>query len=116
MKLAAKFASGVAVMVMAVSGPAMAKETWTMTTTWPSSLELIEFDKHWVELVNTLAGDELQINFFEGGAIVPSGEVFGAVQSGDLQAGGDWPAIGPAAAPRSLRWRPTPACSTPLTT
>jgi TRAP-type mannitol/chloroaromatic compound transport system substrate-binding protein len=62
-----------------------------MTSTWTSSLALIEFDKHWVELVNKLAGDELAIDFFEGGTLVPSGEVFGAVQSGDIQAGADWP-------------------------
>ena len=27
-----------------------AQESWTMTTTWPSSLELIEIDKHWASL------------------------------------------------------------------
>ena len=70
---------------------AAAQETWTMTTTWPSSLELIETDKHFVDLVNKLAGAEVQIEFYEGGALVPSGEVFGAVESGTIQAGADWP-------------------------
>ena len=68
-----------------------AQESWTMTTTWPSSLELIEIDKHFVELANKLTGDALTIEFFEGGALVPAGEVFGAVESGTIQAGGDWP-------------------------
>lgn len=68
-----------------------APKKWTMTSTWPASIELIEADKKWVELVNKLAGDELQIEFFEGGALVPSGEVFSAVESGTIEAGGDWP-------------------------
>lgn len=73
------------------AAPAMA-ETWTMTSTWPSSLELIEIDKHWVELANTLVDDEtLTIEFYEGGSLVPPGEVFGAVESGTIQAGADWP-------------------------
>lgn len=68
-----------------------APKKWTMTSTWPASIELIEADKKWVELVNKLAGDELKIEFFEGGALVPSGEVFSAVESGTIEAGGDWP-------------------------
>nr|WP_246557348.1 TRAP transporter substrate-binding protein DctP [Roseovarius nubinhibens] len=74
-----------------LAGPAQAEESWTMTTTWPSSLELIEMDKHFVELANKLTKGELTIEFFEGGSLVPSGEVFGAVESGTIQAGGDWP-------------------------
>ncbi|MGC8202956.1 TRAP transporter substrate-binding protein DctP [Aliiroseovarius sp. PTFE2010] len=70
---------------------AAAQESWTMTTTWPTSLELIEIDKHFVELANKLTGDDLNIEFFEGGALVPAGEVFGAVESGTIQAGADWP-------------------------
>ncbi len=80
-----------AAMALAAALPAAAAETWTMTTTWPSSLELIETDKKFVELANKLAGDELTIEFYEGGALVPAGEVFGAVESGTIQAGGDWP-------------------------
>lgn len=75
----------------ALAAPAVAQQSWTMTTTWPSSLELIETDRHFVDLANKLAGDELKIEFFEGGAIVPAGEVFGAVNSGAIQAGADWP-------------------------
>lgn len=71
--------------------PALAQENWTMTTTWPSSLELIEIDRHFVDLANKLTAGELSIEFYEGGALVPAGEVFGAVQSGTVQAGADWP-------------------------
>ncbi|SDY62003.1 TRAP transporter substrate-binding protein DctP [Citreimonas salinaria] len=75
----------------ATAMPALAQESWTMTSTWPSSLELIETDRHFVELANALTGDDLQIEFYEGGALVPAGEVFGAVESGTIQAGADWP-------------------------
>jgi len=68
-----------------------AQHEWTMTSTWPSSIELMKFDEKWVELANKLVGDELKINFFEGGALVPAGEVFAAVESGTIQAAGDWP-------------------------
>ncbi|SIO50523.1 TRAP-type mannitol/chloroaromatic compound transport system, substrate-binding protein [Rhodovulum sp. ES.010] len=71
--------------------PAVAQENWTMTTTWPSSLELIETDRHFVDLANKLTEGELTIEFYEGGSLVPAGEVFGAVQSGTVQAGADWP-------------------------
>ena len=60
------------------AAPALA-ENWTMTSVWPSSLELIEIDRKWVETVNTLVDDDvLTIEFFEGGSLVPAGEVFGA--------------------------------------
>lgn len=91
MKLHTKVLSALIASVV-FGAPAMAQQqTWTMTTTWPSSLELIEMDKKWVELANKLVGDELKIEFFEGGSLVPSGEVFSAVESGTIQAGGDWP-------------------------
>jgi TRAP-type mannitol/chloroaromatic compound transport system substrate-binding protein len=80
-----------ATLAAGLAAPAMAQETWTMTSTWPSSLELIEFDRYFVDLANKLVGDELTIEFFEGGSLVPAGEVFGAVQSGVVQAGADWP-------------------------
>ncbi|MFC0198911.1 TRAP transporter substrate-binding protein DctP [Paracoccus rhizosphaerae] len=80
-----------ATLAMAAATPALS-ENWTMTTTWPSSLELIEIDKHWVDLANKLVDDDkLTIEFYEGGALVPAGEVFGAVESGTIQAGADWP-------------------------
>ena len=80
-----------AALAMAAASPAWA-ENWTMTSTWPSSLELIEIDKYWVDLVNKLVDDDtLTIEFYEGGSLVPAGEVFGAVESGTIQAGADWP-------------------------
>lgn len=91
MKLRSKFLIALAASAL-LSTPALAQQhTWTMTSAWPSSLELMEFDKKWVEIVNEIAGDEIKIDFFEGGSLVPSGEVFAAVESGTIQAGGDWP-------------------------
>lgn len=91
MKIQTKVLSALIASVV-FGAPAMAQQqSWTMTSTWPSSLELIEMDKKWVELANKLVGDELKIEFFEGGSLVPSGEVFSAVESGTVQAGGDWP-------------------------
>jgi TRAP-type mannitol/chloroaromatic compound transport system substrate-binding protein len=90
LKTSLKYAASLVVLA-SVASPALAQESWTMTTTWPSSLELIETDKHFVELANKLTEGELKIDFYEGGSLVPSGEVFGAVESGTIQAGADWP-------------------------
>ncbi|MFN3275301.1 MAG: TRAP transporter substrate-binding protein DctP [Paracoccus sp. (in: a-proteobacteria)] len=80
-----------AAIALAVATPAMS-ETWTMTSTWPSSLELIEIDKYWVDMVGKLVDPAtLTIEFYDGGSLVPAGEVFGAVESGTIQAGADWP-------------------------
>lgn len=77
--------------VAAIGVQAHAQENWTMTTTWPSSLELIEIDRHFVDIANKLTKGELTIEFYDGGTLVPAGEVFGAVESGTIQAGADWP-------------------------
>lgn len=101
-----KTLAATAALATGLGAAAQAQETWTMTSTWPSSLELIEFDRHFVDLVNKLAGDELTIDFYEGGSLVPAGEVFGAVQSGTVQAGADWPGY----------WAGRDAAFTPLAT
>ncbi|WP_404343503.1 TRAP transporter substrate-binding protein DctP [Vreelandella venusta] len=82
-------AAGVA--FAALTTTAQAQEQWTMTTTWPENLDLIKIDQHWAELVNQLAGDEVQINFRAGGTLMPGTEVFDATETGAIQAAGDWP-------------------------
>lgn len=62
-----------------------------MTSTWPENLDLIKIDQHWVELVNKLAGEDLQINFRAGGTLMPGTEVFDATETGSIEAAGDWP-------------------------
>ena len=64
---------------------------WKMTSTWPPSINLIECDKMFVETVNMLCKDRLQIKFFNGGTLMPSFEVFDAVSRGTIEAAGDWP-------------------------
>ncbi|KPQ26412.1 MAG: TRAP-type mannitol/chloroaromatic compound transport system, periplasmic component [Halomonas sp. HL-48] len=94
MKKTAKFAitslaAGVA--LAALSSTAHAQQEWTMTSTWPDNLDLIKIDQHWVELVNRLVGDELEINFRSGGTLMPGTEVFDATETGSIEAAGDWP-------------------------
>jgi TRAP-type mannitol/chloroaromatic compound transport system substrate-binding protein len=64
---------------------------WKMSTTWTPSLSHIETDRHFVKVVNELAKGKLKIKFFEGGSLVPPFEIFDAVQSGTIDAAGDWP-------------------------
>ena len=101
-----KTLAAAAALTLGFGQAAQAQQSWTMTTTWPSSLELIEFDRHFVDLANKLTAGELSIEFFEGGSLVPAGEVFGAVQSGTVQAGADWPGY----------WAGRDAAFTPLAT
>ncbi|MCH4812504.1 TRAP transporter substrate-binding protein DctP [Vreelandella neptunia] len=94
MKKTTKFAlSGLAagIAFAAFTTTAQAQEEWTMTSTWPENLDLIKIDQHWVELVNKLAGEELQINFRAGGTLMPGTEVFDATETGSIEAAGDWP-------------------------
>lgn len=89
MKITALAALGV--VAAGVASPVAAQENWTMTTVWPASLELIEMDRHFVETANLLTNGALTIELFDGGTLVPAGEVFGAVENGTIQAGADWP-------------------------
>lgn len=61
-----------------------------MTTTWPSGINLIEADKHFVNMVNKMGGDRIKIEFFEGGSLVPATQVFDATASGTVDASADW--------------------------
>ena len=49
-----KVFSTTAVLALALGAVPALAENWTMTSVWPSSLELIEIDKKWVENVNAL--------------------------------------------------------------
>lgn len=73
-------------------GAAAAQEvTLRMTSVWPEGINLIESDKHFAELVNTIGRGTLQIDFTPGGVLVPSTQVFSAVQSGGVDMATDWP-------------------------
>jgi len=76
---------------MAGMSNASEQNEWTMTSTWPESLGLIEIDKYWVNAVNRIAEGELNIEFRAGGTLMPSTEVFDATETGSIEASGDWP-------------------------
>lgn len=81
-------------LICGMCGTALAEEKvikWKMSTVWTPSIELIEADKNFVKIVNDLLRGQLEIKFFEGGALVPPFELFDAVAKGTLQAGVDWP-------------------------
>jgi len=89
-KLVQAIAAGA--LALACMGAAVAKPVKIkMTSTWPSGINLIDADKHFVDIVNTLGGDRIKIDFYEGGALVPSTQVFDATASGTLDASADWP-------------------------
>lgn len=115
MKLSSGMIAAAITLVSAL--PAAAEESWTMTTVWPSSLELIEMDRKFVETANVLIKGELTIEFFDGGAVwCPPARCsgpFSPVPCRPVQTGR---VTGPVAMPPSLRWRPIPACSTRWTT
>jgi len=81
----------IAASLTAASGSVAQETTIRMTTTWPVSINLIEADEHFTETVNRLGKGIIQIDFFPGGDLVPSGQVFDAVRSGAIDASGDWP-------------------------
>lgn len=65
--------------------------TIRMTSTFPQGINLIDADVHFAEVVNRLGKDIIKIDFYPGGDLVPSGQVFDAVQSGAIEASADWP-------------------------
>lgn len=84
--------TALAVAFALTAGTAVAEEvTLRMTTVWPEGINLIESDQHFVELVNTIGKGVVQIDFTPGGVLVPSTQVFSAVQSGAIDMATDWP-------------------------
>ena len=62
-----------------------------MVTCWTPNYKLIEQDKYWLDQVNKLVGDEVEIEFFTAGELVKSKEVFDAVKNNTAQIGSDFP-------------------------
>lgn len=61
-----------------------------MSSVWSSGIQLIEVDRHFVQIVNNMGGKNFQIKFFDGGTMVPAFELFDTVANGTLDMGGDW--------------------------
>jgi TRAP-type mannitol/chloroaromatic compound transport system substrate-binding protein len=78
---------------VALSAAAASAEevTLRMTSVWPEGINLIDSDKHFAELVNSIGEGVIQIDFTPGGVLVPSTQVFSAVQSGGVDMATDWP-------------------------
>lgn len=61
-----------------------------MSSVWSSGIQLIEVDRNFVKIVNSMGGPDFKIKFFDGGTMVPAFELFDAVAKGTLDMGGDW--------------------------
>jgi len=71
----------------AISSDADAKTRWKMQSTFGSKLSILgESGKHFEKLVTDLSAGELNIKFFEPGALVPSLEGFDAAKAGSVDA------------------------------
>lgn len=74
------------------AGAAQADEVrLRMSSVWPEGINLIDSDKHFVELVNSIGEGVVQIDYTPGGVLVPATQAFGAVQSGAIDMATDWP-------------------------
>ncbi|MEQ8347395.1 MAG: TRAP transporter substrate-binding protein [Sneathiellaceae bacterium] len=82
---------------LAVTGVALAPATadpvrLKMASTYPSSLtQLGTLGKTLESNVNTASGGDIEIKFFEPGALVPALEIFDAIKSGSVDAGWSTP-------------------------
>jgi len=77
---------------VALPGAAFAKTKLNMASTYPSTLtQLGTLGVSLSENVETMSGGELELKFFEPGALVPALEVFDAVSNGSVDAGWSTP-------------------------
>lgn len=84
---------GAAALAVGMTGSAVSAQELTlqMTTPWPQGLNLIHLDEYFVETLNKIGGDDLQIEFFAGGTLVPATQTFDAVRSNSIAASATWP-------------------------
>ncbi|MEE8300721.1 MAG: hypothetical protein V3R28_05415, partial [Desulfatiglandales bacterium] len=86
------FVAGIVIASWATPQVASAGAKWKYQSMWVPSITLWRGDKYFGDLMNRLAGDELQIKYFPGGTLVKkSNQIFDAVQAGSLQMATDWP-------------------------
>ena len=84
-------------MIFLVAGnTAVMAKTWKYQSIWPGSILLNKPDKYFGDLIDTLAGDDLDLKYYDGGSLVKTGEVFDAVANGIVEMATDWPS------PRSI--------------
>jgi TRAP-type mannitol/chloroaromatic compound transport system substrate-binding protein len=71
---------------------AEAAAKWRYQTIWAPSITLWRGDKYFGDLMNQMAAPDLQLQYFQGGALVTrSDEMFDAVAKGTIEMGSDWP-------------------------
>ena len=80
-----------AMFFLVASSTAVLAKTWKYQSIWPGSILLNKPDKYFGDLIDTLAGDELDLKYYDGGSLVKTGEVFDAVANGIVQMATDWP-------------------------
>jgi len=73
--------------IISLASAAGKSTRWKVSTCWPAGMQLLKMDKHCLKLINDLAGDELEIKFFEGGSLIPPFQILDAVQKGTIDAG-----------------------------
>lgn len=79
-------------MALCASGGADAKVRWKMASTYPSKLtQLGTMGKQLEKNIEEVSGGDIEIKFFEPGALVPALEVFDALKSGSVDAGWSTP-------------------------
>lgn len=74
-----------------VAPPQVEVIKWRMGSTWTPAINLIEYDRYFIKLVNEMSGGRLVLTHYPAGEIVPAFELFDAVSQGVLEAGGEWP-------------------------
>jgi TRAP-type mannitol/chloroaromatic compound transport system substrate-binding protein len=79
-------------LIFVPSSPVVAKVIkWKAATVWTPAITLIKADQYFVKTLNELCKGELEVKLYPAPQIVSSFEVFGAVQSGVVKIGFDWP-------------------------
>lgn len=65
--------------------------SWRMASTYPSGSLQYERDERFVELVNQLSNQQLEISLHQAGELTGGGQLLETVSNGTVEAGGDWP-------------------------
>ncbi|MEC9368255.1 MAG: TRAP transporter substrate-binding protein [Pseudomonadota bacterium] len=81
-----------AAFALASAGASEAKVRWKMGSTFPSKLvQLGAMGKQLEKNIDEVSGGEIEIKFYEPGALVPALELFDAIKSGSVDAGWSTP-------------------------
>ena len=65
--------------------------SWRMATCWTPAYKLIEHDYYWLEVMDKLVGDQVNIDFYTEGELLRANEVLDAAADNTIQIGSDFP-------------------------